>query len=250
MARKQSAGRSAQAEFDRRRSAWRRRQGRLLVRTLPVALGAAGLTAWWTGWHTTSAPALGYAAGAAVVLGWLVALAQAPQSTTAWRSGAEGERATERLLRPLARRGWHVLHDRALPFTRANVDHLVVGRRGLFAVDSKNWQARGARVQFDGRTGTLWYGRQETNKTVTTAQWEATRAASAIGARLGSPVTVSAIVCVHGAPVGRTGILTVGGVTILEARRLRRHLNRHRRAWTKSEAAAVVDAAEAALPPK
>jgi len=42
-----------------------------------------------------------------------------------WDAGAEGERRTATRLQELAREGWTVLHDRALPTGRANVDHLV-----------------------------------------------------------------------------------------------------------------------------
>ena len=48
----------------------------------------------------------------------------------AWRRGAAGERRTARLLSPLERHGWAVLHDLAVLGSRANVDHLVIGPGG------------------------------------------------------------------------------------------------------------------------
>jgi Nuclease-related domain len=45
-----------------------------------------------------------------------------------WRVGAEGERATERALRPLERSGWRVFHD--VQERYGNYDHIVVGRAG------------------------------------------------------------------------------------------------------------------------
>ncbi|HET7518006.1 MAG TPA: nuclease-related domain-containing protein, partial [Actinomycetes bacterium] len=42
--------------------------------------------------------------------------------TVAWRRGAAGERRTARLLAPLERHGWAVLHDLAIPGSAANID--------------------------------------------------------------------------------------------------------------------------------
>lgn len=52
------------------------------------------------------------------------------------RKGAEGEAATGDVLRPLRRRGWRVVHDIEFP-GQGNVDHLLIGTRGVIAVDSK-----------------------------------------------------------------------------------------------------------------
>jgi hypothetical protein len=42
--------------------------------------------------------------------------------TGAWRRGSAGERRTARLLSRLERHGWAVLHDLAVPGSRANID--------------------------------------------------------------------------------------------------------------------------------
>lgn len=52
-----------------------------------------------------------------------------------WQLGAWGEEATEKVLRPLERAGWVVMHD--LAAGRGNVDHVVVGPAGIFILDSK-----------------------------------------------------------------------------------------------------------------
>ena len=67
-----------------------------------------------------------------VVLAWT----EAPGSTKAWASGARGE---ERLAAALdGVDGIRALHDRRVPGTRGNIDHLVVGPSGVFVVDAKN----------------------------------------------------------------------------------------------------------------
>jgi hypothetical protein len=64
-----------------------------------------------------------------VAAGWGLRFRPSPDGI-AWRRGAEGERRTARLLGPLARQGWVALHDLAIPSSRANLDHLVIGPGG------------------------------------------------------------------------------------------------------------------------
>ena len=68
---------------------------------------------------------------------WLVAKDDVPKHIENWRTGAEGERMTEKELRPLANEGWYVAHDLEGRF--GNVDHVVIGPAGVFILDSKRW---------------------------------------------------------------------------------------------------------------
>ena len=89
------------------------------------------------------APRLGLVLGtlAAVAAGW--GLRFRPSSDAiAWRRGAAGERRTARRLAQLERHGWAVLHDLAVPGSRANLDHLVIGPGGVFVIDSKQYRGR------------------------------------------------------------------------------------------------------------
>jgi hypothetical protein len=61
-----------------------------------------------------------------------------PSRRPAWRSGAEGERAVGARLDALGGHGVLTLHDRRMPGSRANIDHIVVARSGIVVVDSKN----------------------------------------------------------------------------------------------------------------
>jgi hypothetical protein len=76
-----------------------------------------------------------------VGLGWRLWF-RPSTDTLAWRCGAAGERRTARLLAPLERRGWAVLHDLAVPGTQANLDHLVIGPGGVLVIDSKHYRGR------------------------------------------------------------------------------------------------------------
>lgn len=60
------------------------------------------------------------------------------QSTTAWVTGAEGVERIGKCLDPLAAEGFVIFHDRKIPMSRANVDHIVIGATGVFVVETKN----------------------------------------------------------------------------------------------------------------
>jgi hypothetical protein len=64
-------------------------------------------------------PRLGLVVGVLVALaaGWGLRFRPSPDAS-AWRRGAAGERCTARLLSPLERQGWAVLHDLATSAVR------------------------------------------------------------------------------------------------------------------------------------
>jgi hypothetical protein len=51
---------------------------------------------------------------------------------------------------PYGTRGWRILHDRRLPRSPANIDHLLVGPPGVVVADSKNYRGR-IRICDDGQ---------------------------------------------------------------------------------------------------
>jgi len=61
-----------------------------------------------------------------------------------WDIGAEAEATTARMLHALHARGWRILNDRALPGSRANLDHVLVSPCGTAVVvlDTKRWHAQ------------------------------------------------------------------------------------------------------------
>jgi len=74
--------------------------------------------------------------------GLAVALTPERQSTAAWATGAVGEEAVGRRLDSLASPDVRVLHDRRIPRSRANIDHLVVARSGVWVIDAKRYTGR------------------------------------------------------------------------------------------------------------
>jgi hypothetical protein len=159
------------------------------------------------------APRLGLVIGglAAVATAWGLRFRPSPEAV-AWRRGAAGERRTARLLSQLEGHGWVVLHDLALPGSRANLDHLVIGPGGVFVIDSKQYRGR---LQLDA-SGKLWHGRYPLAPALGAVSWEADQAAQV----LPDPgMAVVPIVAVHGAQVP-WGKVVMNGVPVLPARRL------------------------------
>jgi hypothetical protein len=58
-----------------------------------------------------------------------------------WLRGADGEVRTAVLLEALPARRWHVFHDLRVPGSTANIDHLVIGRSGVWVIDTKTTRA-------------------------------------------------------------------------------------------------------------
>ena len=106
----ETAGRSAEREYDRRRAARRARA--------KARYGA---------------------------LGTLISSVTAePITIQGWQQGAGGELATAReLARRLARTDVIVIHDRRIPrHGRANIDHLAIGPGGVTVIDTKSSRGR------------------------------------------------------------------------------------------------------------
>jgi Nuclease-related domain len=203
-------GGSAQTQWRRKRAA----EWTAWTRTLPwrvaVILGI-GVGGGILG--SLLAPQLGLVVGvlAAMAAGWGLRFRSSPEAV-AWRRGAAGERRTARLLAPLERHGWAVLHDLAVPGSRANLDHLAIGPGGVFVIDSKQYRGR---LQLDP-SGRLWHGRYPLAPTLQAVSFEADRAAVV----LPDPgMAVVPIVAVHGAQVP-WGKVVVRGVPVVAARRL------------------------------
>jgi hypothetical protein len=69
--------------------------------------------------------------------GLVLAVTDEPHSTRAWAVGARGE---EKLAEAL--QGFQTLHDRQVPGTEGNLDHIVVAPAGVFVVDAKHLRGR------------------------------------------------------------------------------------------------------------
>jgi hypothetical protein len=202
-------GGSAQARWRRLRAA----EWAAWTRTLPGRAAATFGTGAGGGLlGNLLAPRLGLVVGglAAVVVGWGLRFRPSPDAV-AWRRGAAGERRTARLLSQLERRGWVILHDLAVPGSRANLDHLVIGPGGVFVIDSKQYRGH---LQLDP-AGRLWHGRYPLAPALRAVSFETDQAARV----LADPQVPVPIVAVHGTPVP-WGKVVMDGVPVVAARRL------------------------------
>ena len=102
--------------------------------------------------------------------GLLLALSDDPQSTTAWNTGALGEERLGRGLDARSSERVRVLHDRRIPRSRANIDHLAVTPTGVYVIDAKKYAGR-PHLQVEGglfrpRVEKLLVGRRDCTKLV------------------------------------------------------------------------------------
>lgn len=103
--------------------------------------------------------------------GIAVAFSDEPQSTRAWQQGAVGEEALGARLDGLIGDSISVLHDRRIPRTRANIDHLVVTLGGVWVVDAKRYKDQRPELRVEGgiirpRVEKLMVGRRDRTRLV------------------------------------------------------------------------------------
>jgi len=152
-----------------------------------------------------------WAAGAVAAACAVAAVVARPDPDPArWARGAAGEEATAVLLGRLPR-SWAVLHDRRLPGRAGNIDHVVVGRRRVWVVDSKAYR---------GRLRAGWGGVRAGGHPVDLAPVAAQ--ADGVAELLGVPVR--AVVAIHGEGPPRRRRRS--GVTVVPATALLGELRR------------------------
>lgn len=74
--------------------------------------------------------------------GVILALSDEPQHITAWRTGAVGEEEFGRRLSQAAGPTLKVLHDRKIPGSRANIDHIAVTPIYVWVLDAKRYKGK------------------------------------------------------------------------------------------------------------
>lgn len=74
--------------------------------------------------------------------GIAVALSDEKQTTKAWATGAVGEERLGARLDSLVSEAVAVMHDRRIPGTKANIDHIVITASGIWVIDAKRYKGR------------------------------------------------------------------------------------------------------------
>ena len=136
------------------------------------------------------------------------------------------QRRTRRQLTKLGRAGYLAMHARPIPESQDQIDHLVVGPAGVFAIDSENWDKRLAVRTKSGKQ--LWHGPFSKKDRLQHAQWEAQRAADLLSGAIGKPVVVRPAMAVYG-PRIPWDVATIREVDVFSGPRLRKYLRRRAR---------------------
>src|SRR5690606_23007100 len=77
-------------------------------------------------------------------------LSSEPPSTPAWKEGALGEERVAVILADRLGNQAVLLHDRRVPGTRGNIDHVVVASSGVWVVDAKRYSGKVERRDVGG----------------------------------------------------------------------------------------------------
>jgi hypothetical protein len=133
-------------------------------------------------------------------LGGLVLwLTPEPRSERSWAAGAAGEsKLAAKLERRTARAGVILLHDRRVPGTRANIDHIAIGPAGIVVIDAKRYSGQ-IRLQrrgglFSARTEHLVVAGRDRTKLIDAVQRQVQVVRAALGAADGG-VPVTGVLC-------------------------------------------------------
>lgn len=155
-----------------------------------------------------------------------------------WVKGLRGERAVGRALEALTD-PYRVLHD--LETGRGNVDHVVIGPTGIFAIETKEWNGR-----FSSRGGRLLHNGREERQVLR----QATAGAAEVRRRLaaaGLNVWVEAVVVSSRALV-QNGKLRLPRATVLDLAALVSHIERARQGLSPDQVARAAEAVEGRSP--
>lgn len=244
------AGDRLRRSYTRDRLDLRRRRRLGLLRALLWFLPLAALLGAFVGW-VTHFGMFGVAFAIVLVVGVYDVTFQTPDRLTARRSLAGSQTATAKVLRPLERRGFTVLHDRVLlgdaDGEQAELAHLVVGPTGAYLVESRDWLSAKPRIMGDE----LWLGRESQNADLVKLRTTARRLARSLTDALADPdaeaLPVTPVWAAHTPEFAGTP-RELEGVVLVRAEQLGRILLGAGRLWSPSVVARVAQAANRVLP--
>ena len=128
--------------------------------------------------------------------GIVLALSEDPQSTQAWQRGSIGETKLAKTLASLNRDDIVLLHDRKVPGTRGNIDHLVICPAGVLVVDSKRYSGQVHTRDVGGLlTGSklrLFVGRRDCTRLAAAMAWQVSAVRTALD---GNSTPVRPVLC-------------------------------------------------------
>jgi hypothetical protein len=159
-------------------------------------------------------------------------------------------RKTRRQLAKLERAGYRAMNGNLIPDSEEQIDHLVVGPAGVFAIDSESWNKHLVVRTKNGLQ--LWHGPVSMKDRLEHARWESEQAAEMLSAALGSPVIVRPAMAVYG-PKIPWDVATIREVDVFSGPRLVKYLRRRarhsgERPLSEAEVERIYKAAHQAFP--
>ena len=137
--------------------------------------------------------------------GLILAISGDPTSTKVWDQGAVGEERVGARLDE-ARPQIEVLHDRRIPRSRANLDHLVVAPNGIWVIDTKRYLDQRVEPRAVGRRKArelhLFVGNRDRSNLVVSMHRQVAQVRDALAGAPYDAVPVRGALCFIGATVG------------------------------------------------
>jgi hypothetical protein len=112
------------------------------------------------------------------------ALSDDPQTTRAWKEGAVGEERVAQILQERLGDTAVLLHDRKVPGTRGNIDHIAVAASGVWIIDAKRYKGKVEKRDKGGWFNSdlrLYVGGRDKTELVTKMGWQYEAVRNALG---------------------------------------------------------------------
>jgi hypothetical protein len=157
--------------------------------------------------------------------GLRLAWREAPTHETVWARGAGGEELVAASLAARLRDEAIVLHDRRIPRSRANIDHIAIAPSGVWVIDTKRYSGRvTVHAPVFGSAKLLIAGRDQT-KLIGGLEKQVALVRDAVSA-IASDVPVHGALCIVEADLPFLGTTTFRGFPLLYPRALAKRINR------------------------
>ncbi|MFP3882950.1 MAG: nuclease-related domain-containing protein [Actinomycetota bacterium] len=192
-------------------------------------------------------PSMSLALGTLMAGAAAVGLLRPSRSEVAWSKGASGERRVGRMLDRLGGKEVAVLHDRTIPGSRANIDHLAITPSGVFTIETKRYKGR---LEVRARSAQLWINRRNRSNLLTQAHRQAESVQETLTRAGLAEVPVTPVLCFVETRLPLLMPKQVGGVMICTPNMLRRRLTHQRsQRMSPDRVAATVESLDAKFRP-
>jgi len=160
-----------------------------------------------------------------IIGGALLAVRDAPAHERVWGTGGSGEEATATYLAEHCSSAL-ILHDRRIPGSRANIDHIAVVPSGVYVIDSKRYKNRKVRVATPliGSARLMIDGRDHSK--LVDGLGRQVDLVSKILARVEPGVPVRGVFCFIDGDLPLIGTPRIRHMAVLNRRRLAKHISR------------------------